>query len=552
MRLRTLTVWLALPPLLAMVLAAGFVWRAIDAERDKAEHLGVVMADAKVLEDSYVWISAEITNLLALDAFSAPHPDLDNYRASARALVGTQPQFLANGLRHADRQGAATLNGFVGDHDLPRSVEYVLRPLEPHIVERLAEGEKGLIDPAPYGDAARWVMTQTADTQKPADAALEELQRFSQRGAPWQTPWFLGLVLTVALAGAVGTALALWRVRAAVQALSGRIGTSEAKAATLAAQTERYRHLIELGRNLTALTDVQTLSHTLVEETRRLLGGDIVSLVRREDATVRPVVVAGTLPVATIASGQGVVGRTVDAGVGTRTVVSSDPFVPVGNGPLALLTAPLVIDGQVIGALVVGSRSTATFDENDETALQLLAFLAAGALAAAQRFDSTVALTLSDPLTGLGNRRKLDLDLAKCAVTESTVGFLMVDIDHFKDYNDRHGHQRGDALLRTVASAISSAVRQGDVVYRYGGEEFSVLLLGADAATAAAVAERIRHAVRNATAHLGPDSVTVSVGVATQSAPLIDATLLDHADAALYAAKGTGRDRVMMHGSSFT
>src|SRR5690606_6780191 len=131
----------------------------------------------------------------------------------------------------------------------------------------------------------------------------------------------------------------------------------------------------------------------LVEETRRLLGGDVVSLVRREGTQVRPVVVAGELPVTAVASGEGVVGRTVDAGVAARTVVQSDPFVPGVPGPLALLTAPLVIDGQVLGAMVVGSRSTTTFDENDELALELLAFLAAGAVTAAQRFDSTVALT---------------------------------------------------------------------------------------------------------------------------------------------------------------
>src|SRR5690606_18780317 len=167
----------------------------------------------------------------------------------------------------------------------------------------------------------------------------------------------------------------------------------------------RYRHLIELGRRMSAQTDVHSLSHALVAETKHLLGGDVVSLVRREGTEVRPVVVAGELPVTTVPSGHGVVGRTVDAGTRLSTVVGSDPFVPGVQGPLALLTAPLVIDGQVIGAMVVGSRSTSGFDDNDAMALELLAFLAAGAVTAAQRLDSTVALTLSDPLTGLANRR---------------------------------------------------------------------------------------------------------------------------------------------------
>jgi diguanylate cyclase (GGDEF)-like protein len=125
----------------------------------------------------------------------------------------------------------------------------------------------------------------------------------------------------------------------------------------------------------------------------------------------------------------------------------------------------------------------------------------------------------------------------------------MVDIDHFKSYNDRHGHQRGDELLQTVADAISAAVRDGDVVYRYGGEEFSVLLPGTDVATAASVAERVRTAVATATSGFA-EPVTVSVGVAAEAAPIAPTDLVERADTALYAAKQDGRDRIALAAGS--
>jgi diguanylate cyclase (GGDEF)-like protein len=205
-----------------------------------------------------------------------------------------------------------------------------------------------------------------------------------------------------------------------------------------------------------------------------------------------------------------------------------------------------VADGHVIGALVAGSRTAVPFDENDEMALELLAFLGAGDVMAAQRFDSTLAMAQRDALTGLLNRRRLDGDLAARLHSSGAVAFLMIDVDHFKAFNDTFGHQRGDELLQTVARAISSAVREGDVVYRYGGEEFCVLLPDADAALAGVVAERVRATVRSATAH-GVRPVTVSVGVAADERGGVATALVERADAALYAAKQTGRDRVVMN-----
>lgn len=186
------------------------------------------------------------------------------------------------------------------------------------------------------------------------------------------------------------------------------------------------------------------------------------------------------------------------------------------------------------------------FDDKDETVLQMLALVAANALRAAERYDSTVALTLHDPLTGLAYRRRLDADLQ--AITSGTgsmdrVAFLMVDIDHFKQFDDEYGHPVGDELLRRVARAITAAVRTVDVVYRYGGEEFSVLLPDATAEEAQIVAERVRSTVAAAPAPAG-GGVTVSVGLAASDRTGSGFDLLAAADAALYDAKHAGRNRV--------
>jgi diguanylate cyclase (GGDEF)-like protein len=336
-----------------------------------------------------------------------------------------------------------------------------------------------------------------------------------------------------------------------MSSVSNRLVLERERVAALQQRGLRMQHLISFGRRLSSEVDIDSLTRTLVSETRRTIGGDVVAFVRRVDAAVQPSTVDGDVAVTTVPVGEGVVGRCVDSGAPARTLVPADPFLPDvpllphDTTPWSLLVAPLVVDGRVTGALVVASRSEALFDETDEMALQVLVLLAAGALAAAERLDTTRALTLRDPLTGLNNRRKLDQDLEAVASAEGAA-FLMIDIDHFKAFNDRHGHRRGDDLLRIVAGAITAAVRDRDVVYRYGGEEFSVLLVGTDVVEAGIVAERVRASVRDATAQDGIGPVTVSVGVAAHSAPIAASTMVEHADAALYAAKEAGRDRVLV------
>ena len=157
-----------------------------------------------------------------------------------------------------------------------------------------------------------------------------------------------------------------------------------------------------------------------------------------------------------------------------------------------------------------------------------------------------------DELTRLGNRMRLNEDLAAAASRMVRHGepaaVALFDVDHFKAYNDRHGHVAGDAVLRAVGAAIRNSIRLDEQVYRYGGEEFLVLFAPGDLEEACRAAERVRAAVRDlAIPHEAAAAgiVTVSGGVAA-SAPGSDEVerLVDRADEALYRAKAAGRDRV--------
>jgi diguanylate cyclase (GGDEF)-like protein/hemerythrin-like metal-binding protein len=175
-------------------------------------------------------------------------------------------------------------------------------------------------------------------------------------------------------------------------------------------------------------------------------------------------------------------------------------------------------------------------------------------------FDRMEEMALVDGLLGIANRRNLDqrLDLEwKRAFRERLpLSFLMIDVDHFKRYNDACGHQAGDDCLVAVARAIGAGKRATDLLARYGGEEFALLLPGTPLAGAQMIAEDARAAVENAAiAH--PDSpvadhVTVSIGVATCTPTTSNATenLVAAADRALYVAKEAGRNRIVLDAMS--
>ncbi|GAC1556392.1 MAG: hypothetical protein NVS2B7_32000 [Herpetosiphon sp.] len=156
------------------------------------------------------------------------------------------------------------------------------------------------------------------------------------------------------------------------------------------------------------------------------------------------------------------------------------------------------------------------------------------------------ALATTDGLTGLYNHRFFHETLSRMLANDQVVSLLLLDVDYFKAYNDRFGHPSGDILLQSLARVLQSSIRAGECAARYGGEEFAVLLPGQDADHAIAVAERMRAAVEAIA--IDGHIVTISVGIATAEARQRSAQgLLAEADAALYAAKAQGRNRLRHH-----
>ena len=154
-----------------------------------------------------------------------------------------------------------------------------------------------------------------------------------------------------------------------------------------------------------------------------------------------------------------------------------------------------------------------------------------------------------DPLTGIGNRRALNASLEDVIVRQQsnnvTASLLVLDLDHFKDVNDNHGHGKGDQILIQVTKIVSSNIRVADDLYRLGGEEFVVVALGASREAASNLAEQLRSSVEN-TELLSGRPVTISLGVAEIKRGESPEDWLHRADAALYEAKRTGRNRVCL------
>lgn len=162
----------------------------------------------------------------------------------------------------------------------------------------------------------------------------------------------------------------------------------------------------------------------------------------------------------------------------------------------------------------------------------------------------------TDPRTGLANSRAFDLAVEEALssrTNDESLAVLMVDIDHFKAFNDRHGHPAGDEALRAFARILAACMREGDVAARYGGEEFAVLLDGVDATAAVAIGERVRGQIESTIISLAPgltDRITVSVGVSVAPEQGVERVgLLRIADEVLYQAKSAGRNRVAYLGS---
>jgi diguanylate cyclase (GGDEF)-like protein len=320
-------------------------------------------------------------------------------------------------------------------------------------------------------------------------------------------------------------------------------------------QLASQRRLLEVNERLLSTLDPKGVLDMIADSLKTIVPYDTLTIYRCDPVVgVRRAVVARDRFADVILDyagpiGVGITGWVIehreatlanDAHLDPRSVqIPGTPFEPE-----SMIVVPLLVAGEVIGTLNIGRMGDkAYFSRNEFELTKLFAGQASIALENAEAHGAIKVRAEHDALTGLRNHGSFQRELGEAVAAPGATGFalLMLDLDSFKAFNDTCGHPAGDALLTGVAGAMRAATRSGDAVYRYGGDEFAVLLPGATRIEAYEVAERIRRNVAELPGRTGP-RVTVSVGVACYPADaLTKDELVAIADQSLYLAKPSSR-----------
>jgi two-component system cell cycle response regulator len=357
-------------------------------------------------------------------------------------------------------------------------------------------------------------------------------------------------------------------ISAATEGEAGRLGsalnTMTGELRRSVAEVERSRD--DLRDSLERIGDTLTSTHDLDGLLQVVLDTAVVTLQARAGAVLhlqadRLQLVAehllhenGLPAPAAVTPGTGVLGRVLSTGESARGRLGSPGLVAAETEPAEgdVLAVPLRSMGNVVAVVALYDRLDGrSFELADEDALRTLANQASIAVDNIHLHHEAQRLSTTDALTGLWNFRYLSMSLAR-EIERSTrfdrpLAVLMLDLDHFKQVNDAHGHARGDTVLRELAQRVQEQIREVDTFARYGGEEFVVVLPETSVEGAAQLAERICVAVRRQPFRVeGEEPLDISVSIGGAAFPdhgQTPATLMRAADKALYVAKGAGRDQ---------
>ena len=338
----------------------------------------------------------------------------------------------------------------------------------------------------------------------------------------------------------------------------------EMQSTELARQLQSQRRLLEINEKLLSTFEQANVLELVADGLNSVVRYDNLSIYRTDHVQriMIPVLTreryADAISQYIIPFGQGLMGWAVEHGEPLlANDALSDPRAVQIPGtppdPEALCVVPLISDGEVIGTMNIGriGAEEVYFSEADFDLIKLFAGQASIALRNAEAHQAVSKRAETDELTGLGNHGAFQRYLADLLEASHArggapgIGLLMMDLDRFKDYNDRLGHPAGDALLHAVGAAIMAAARVDDRTFRYGGDEFALVLSEVDAVDAAVVGDRVRRAVARLTAN-EPTPVTITVGAAAYPVDAADKNaLISAADAALYHGKQLGENRVV-------
>jgi diguanylate cyclase (GGDEF)-like protein len=370
------------------------------------------------------------------------------------------------------------------------------------------------------------------------------------------------LIPCVALLGGLLVGLSAWiterRLRQARHRAEAEQSELQSTAARLTRRNEQFQALYEVVGEVTETLSLKYVVQTTVREARKLIEADVTVLRVLREGSLIVEGSAGDAPndAEDVELGRGLAGRAGKRGKSFRLSQSASAKAcdeeRMAEAESALVV-PLIVGARVVGTLSCWSRLPDKFSLDDELAIEMMASQVATAVVAAGEQEETNHAAEHDPLTGLPNRRLLARDIrARLEADVSArrpITFAMIDVDHFKEFNDTAGHRAGDLALQQLAEVLQASIRSGDSIYRYGGEEFLVVMPGAVAASALALAERLRLAVEShrLTGDLSDqvEGLTVSVGVAWAETDMGVWDLVKLADAALYRAKREGRNCVI-------
>ena len=324
----------------------------------------------------------------------------------------------------------------------------------------------------------------------------------------------------------------------------------QAQARTLDRQLRSQAELLRVSERVLTTLDPAAVISEIADSLAGLISIDTLGVYVHEptDRTLEPMLARGIGADALMARSLPDSGEVVSEVLASGEARRVSRAERGGRGTAAsLILAPLRGRDQVIGILYLKRLGTeAAFDERELELVRLFAAHVSIALQNALAHRAVELRAQTDALTGLRNHGTFREDLRETVETDQPFSLLMLDLDDFKAYNDKHGHEAGNQLLKRIGPAIAGACRQSDLVYRYGGDEFSLILRGTLEAGALDVAERVRDAVSevkgNGRRRAG---IRCSIGMATYPADASNrADLLLAADRALYAAKRAGRDRI--------
>ena len=380
----------------------------------------------------------------------------------------------------------------------------------------------------------------------------------------WGKP-HAGLIVTVVLGIVIGLLAVTMAIFAAADAralaesrrheklLEARLVEAHDQTKQLNSHLEVLSAMREVTRILSDAVDLKQIAKSVFDVLEPLLSTDEIALILRDDE--------GDLTLKALRRGgkmqydDELTGREVGLDEAAEAL-EHQTLVKAIDGSTCTFCVPLVADQSAIGVMRFEIQLQGSHDEKEAKIDEFEVVLTdiAKHLALVVKTPSLHDRAIIDSLTGLFSRRHFDIridDMFRLARRyASPFSVILLDIDHFKEVNDTHGHRTGDAVLRETATLVTAGIRDCDSAFRYGGEEFAVLLPETTAEQATSIAERLRNGIQANIVQTGkpPEkvSVTISLGIAEYSPELANhGELIALADQALYQAKQEGRNRTV-------